>query len=133
MAEPIRASAGLGERFEKVRERIATAARRAGREPKGITLVAVSKTHPVSVVREALAVGVTDLGENRIQEAESKIPALGQQQARWHLIGHLQGNKARRAVNLFDVVHTLDSLSLAQRLERACDEENRAELPVLIQ
>jgi PLP dependent protein len=133
MAEPIEASAGLGERFDEVRERIATVARRGGREPKEITLMAVSKTHPVSVVRAALAVGVTDFGENRIQEAESKIPALGHQQARWHLIGHLQANKARRAVKLFDVVHTLDSVSLAQRLERACDEENRAELPVLIQ
>lgn len=132
MAEPIQAAAGLRERLDEVREKIATVARRCGREPEEITLVAVSKTHPVSVVREALGVGVTDFGENRVQEAESKIPAL-RYEARWHLIGHLQANKARRAVRLFDIVHTLDSVSLADRLDRACAEENRAELPVLIQ
>lgn len=129
----IAAATGLRQRFDEVRMRIATVARRCGREPKEITLVAVSKTHPVTVVREALAVGVTDFGENRVQEAESKIPALGNQAVRWHLIGHLQANKARRAVKLFDVVHTLDSVSLAHRLDRACAEEDRAELPVLIQ
>ncbi len=133
MAEPIEATVGLRERFDKVREEIATVARRCGREPKEITLVAVTKTHPVGVLREALAAGATDFGENRVQEAESKIPALGNQAVRWHLIGHLQGNKARRAVNLFDLVHTLDSASLAHRLDRSCAEEGRNELPVLIQ
>lgn len=133
MAKPTEAAAGLHERLEEVREKIASVARRCGREPQEIILMAVSKTHPVSVVRAALAVGVTDLGENRIQEAESKIPALGNQNARWHLIGHLQANKARRAVKLFDVIHTLDSVSLAHRLDRSCAEEERAELPVLIQ
>jgi len=133
MAEPNEAAAGLRERFDRVREKIETVARRCGREPKEITLVAVSKTHPVSVVREALGVGVTDFGENRVQEAESKIPALRYETARWHLIGHLQANKARRAVRLFDIVHTLDSASLADRLDRACAEEHRAELPILIQ
>ncbi|CAN5804626.1 YggS family pyridoxal phosphate-dependent enzyme [soil metagenome] len=132
MAEPINA-AGLRERLDKVREKIAAAARSSGREPNEVTLVAVSKTHPVAELREALGVGATDFGENRIQEAESKIAALGNRPPRWHLIGHLQANKARRAVKLFDVVHTLDSVSLADRLERACVEEERAELPVLIQ
>jgi pyridoxal phosphate enzyme (YggS family) len=133
MTEPIKSAAGLRGRIAEVSERIAISARRCGREPKEITLVAVTKTHPVSVVREALGVGLTDFGENRIQEAESKIPALRYEAARWHLIGHLQGNKARRAVRLFDIVQTLDSISLAERLDRACAEENRAELPVLIQ
>jgi len=133
MCELNAATAGLRERLDQVREKIEGGARRCGREPKEITLVAVSKTQPVSVVREALGVGVTDVGENRVQEAESKIAALGNQPARWHLIGHLQGNKARRAVKLFSVIHTLDSVSLADRLERACVEEDRAELPVLIQ
>ena len=131
--EPITAAASLRERLEEVREKIATVARRCGREPKEITLVAVSKTHPVAVVMEALAAGATDFGENRVQEAETKIPALVNQAARWHLIGHLQANKARRAVRLFDIVHTLDSVSLAHRLDRSCAEEDRAELPVLIQ
>ncbi len=133
MAEPIEAAAGLRERIDEVREKIATVARRCGREPTEITLVAVSKTHPVAVLREALAAGATDFGENRVQEAESKIPELRYEAARWHLIGHLQANKARRAVRLFDIVHTLDSISLADRLDRACAEEHRAELPVLIQ
>lgn len=132
MAEPIRA-AGLRERLDEVREKIAIAARRCGREPKDITLVAVSKTHPVTALREALAAGATDFGENRVQEAESKIPVLRDHEARWHLIGHLQGNKARRAVKLFDLVHTLDSASLAHRLDRSCADEDRKELPVLIQ
>lgn len=133
MPEPIEAAASLRERLDEVRQKIATAAQRSGREPTEITLVAVSKTHPVAVVREALAAGATDLGENRVQEAESKIPVLGNELARWHLIGHLQTNKVRRAVKLFDVVQSLDSGSLAVRLDRACAEENRDELPVLIQ
>jgi len=133
MTKPAGASASLRERLEEVREQIATVARRCGRDPNEITLVAVSKTHPVSVITEALGVGVTDLGENRVQEAESKIPALANYPARWHLIGHLQANKARRAVKLFDVVHTVDSISLAHRLDRSCSEEDRSELPVLIQ
>jgi len=133
MAELIQVAATLRERLEEVREKIATVASRCGRESKEITLVAVSKTHPVTVVRQALGVGVTDFGENRVQEGESKIQSLGKQAARWHLIGHLQANKARRAVKLFDVIHTVDSVSLAHRLDRACAEEDRAELPVLIQ
>jgi pyridoxal phosphate enzyme (YggS family) len=133
MAEPIAAAANLRERLDEVREKIASVARRCGREPEEITLVAVSKTHPVAAVRDALAAGATDFGENRIQEAETKIPALGIQTARWHLIGHLQANKVRRAVKLFDILHTLDSVSLAHRLDRSCAEEGRTELPVLIQ
>lgn len=133
MADSTEAAVGLRDRLDEVRGRIATVARRCGREPTEITLVAVSKTHPVAVLREALGVGVTDFGENRVQEAESKISAFRDHEARWHLIGHLQANKARRAVMLFDVVQTLDSVSLAHRLDRACGEENRAELPVLIQ
>jgi len=76
---------------------------------------------------------MTDLGENRVQEAEEKIMELGRHTARWHLVGHLQANKARRAVSLFDVIHSLDSVPLAQRLERLCVAEGRQELPVLIQ
>jgi len=133
VTDPTAAATSLSERLDEVRAKIATVAGRCGREPKEITLVAVSKTHPVTAVREALAAGATDFGENRVQEAETKIPALGKQTARWHLIGHLQANKARRAVRLFDIVHTLDSVSLAHRLDRSCAEEDRAELPVLIQ
>jgi PLP dependent protein len=133
MTEQLAANTGLGERLEEVREKIARAVSQCGRAPEEITLVAVSKTHSVAAVREALAAGATDFGENRVQEAETKIPVLDNPDARWHLIGHLQANKARRAVKLFDTIHTLDSAALAQRLDRACAEEGRAELPILIQ
>ena len=123
----------LGERFANVRSRIETAARRSNREVEGITLIAISKTHPTQLLLEGLKAGVTDLGENRVQEAESKIIELGRTAARWHFVGHLQTNKARRAVKLFDCIHSLDSVDLAQRLERACVADGREELPVLVQ
>jgi pyridoxal phosphate enzyme (YggS family) len=123
----------LPDRLNAVRGEIAACALRAKRSPGEITLVAVSKTHPPEFIREAIAAGVTDLGENRVQEADAKIPAVGQEAARWHLIGHLQSNKARRAVELFDVIHSLDSGALARRLDRVCGEINREVLPVLIQ
>src|SRR6266571_2723438 len=120
-------------RLEQVRARIAAAANRAGRASEEITLVAVTKTHPAAVVREAIAAGARDFGENKVQEAEKKIPQVGREAAHWHLIGHLQSNKARKAVALFDVIHSLDSMALAHRLERFCAEDNRELLPVLIQ
>ncbi len=132
MVEIVTAPA-LNERIDAVRGRIEACARRCHRAPNEITLVAVSKTHPAEVIREAIAAGVTDLGENRVQEAEGKIPEVGRHAVRWHLIGHLQSNKARRAVELFDVIHSLDSVALAQRLDRMCVELNRKELPVMIQ
>jgi pyridoxal phosphate enzyme (YggS family) len=98
-----------------------------------VKLVVVSKTHPPDIIRQAIAAGVSDLGENRIQEAEEKIAAVGRTAARWHLIGHLQSNKARRAVMLFDLIHSLDSAELARRLDRMCGEAGRPDLPVLIQ
>lgn len=124
---------GLVARIEHVRGKIAATTTRCQRSPEAITLVAVSKTHPADSVREAIAAGVADFGESRVQEAESKIPEVGRNAARWHLIGHLQSNKARRAVELFDVIHSLDSVSLARRLDRVCEELDRKELPVFIQ
>jgi pyridoxal phosphate enzyme (YggS family) len=96
-------------------------------------LVAVSKTYPSEILRIAINAGAIDLGENKVQEAEIKIDELGREAARWHLIGNLQANKARKAVRLFDVIHSLDSVELAHRLERICAEENRARLDVLVQ
>jgi pyridoxal phosphate enzyme (YggS family) len=119
--------------IEQVRQKIRAAAVRSNRRVEEITLVAVSKTHPTAAVREAIAAGLTDFGENRVQEAEAKIPEVGRNVARWHLIGHLQSNKARRAVELFDLIHSLDSVDLARRLDRIGSELNRADLPVLIQ
>ena len=133
MAEKPFALQTLSERFADVRKRIETAAKSRDHLPEDITLVAISKTHPTETVRAAIATGITDLGENRVQEAEGKILKLGRQAARWHLVGHLQTNKARRAVTLFDCIHSLDSPSLAQRLDRLCEEEGTKELPVLIQ
>src|SRR5437764_10955491 len=123
----------FSERLENVRSRIESCAQRRNRSPDDITLVAVSKTHPAEAIREATSLGLTDFGENRVQEAEDKIPIVGRDAARWHLIGHLQSNKARRAVELFDVIHSLDSVALAQRLDRNCIELDRATLPVLIE
>ena len=123
----------LQSRLHKVRRRIADCALRSGRAAEEITLVAVSKTHPAERLREALEFDVKHFGENRVQEAETKIPSVGRLAANWHLIGHLQTNKARRAVTLFDVIHSLDSISLAERLEHACIQEGREELRVLIQ
>ncbi len=127
---------GLRARLDAVRTRVESCARRCGRDPREITLVGVSKTHPASLVAEAHAAGLADFGENRVQEAEGKIAELARPDApppRWHLIGHLQANKARRAVKLFDVIHTVDSAALAARLERLCVEENRTELHALLQ
>ena len=123
----------LRENLAKVRAKIAEAAQKAGREASEIKLIAVSKTHPAEVLKEAIRAGVTVFGENKVQEGEGKIPEIGRGAAEWHLIGHLQSNKARKAVKLFDVIHTLDSVELAGRLERICVEEKRAELRVLIQ
>ena len=120
-------------RFADVRSRIDASAQRCGRSPEEITLIAVTKTHPVATLKAALEIGTKDLGENRVQEAEPKILELGKSVARWHLIGHLQANKARRSVKLFDLIHSVDSVELVQRLERLCVEEGRAELPILIQ
>lgn len=116
-----------------VRDRIDRAARRVGRDPSAIKLVAVSKTHSSDVVREAIEARITTFGENKVQEAEGKIEEVGREGVEWHLIGHLQSNKARRAVQLFDVIEAVDSLELARRLERICEEEGRDELPVFVQ
>lgn len=123
----------LSARLRNVRARIEAAARGSNRRLEEITLVAISKSHPAEFLRRAIAAGVTDLGENRVQEAEGKIYNVGRRAARWHLVGHLQSNKARRAVAMFDVIHSLDSVSLARRLERICNDEDRERLPVLIQ
>jgi pyridoxal phosphate enzyme (YggS family) len=133
MSSPTQRQDEFARRLQRVRERIDSAVARAKRRLEEVTLVAVSKTHPPDMILTAMAAGLTDFGENRVQEAENKVPQVGREKARWHLIGHLQSNKARRAVELFDVIHSLDSVALARRLDRFCGELNRSELPVLIQ
>lgn len=118
-----------------VRERIRRAAARAGRSPDEVTLVAVSKTHPPGAIRAAFAAGVHDFGENKVQEALPKIEelaALREQGLRWHLVGHLQSNKARRAAAVFDRIHSIDSAGVAARLDRAAAEAGVI-VPILLQ
>ncbi|MBA2338878.1 MAG: YggS family pyridoxal phosphate-dependent enzyme [Pyrinomonadaceae bacterium] len=133
MVEAIQELEAMRWRFDEVWRRIDASARRAGRASDEVKLIAVSKTYPASVVREALKAGAKDFGENRVQEAEGKIEELKDANPRWHLIGQLQANKARRAVKLFDCIHSIDSVELVKRLERICVEESREDLPVLVQ
>jgi len=118
--------------IDHVRSMIAEAAVRVNRAPEEITLVAVSKTMPVELVQMAYNLGVTDFGENRVQEALPKIAAFHPQGLRWHMIGHLQSNKAGKVVNPFYCVHSVDSLHLAQALSRHADEQGK-NLSVLLQ
>ena len=110
----------IAENLAAVEQRIAAACGRAGRKRSEVTLVAVSKTFPADRVSEAIAAGVTHIGENRVQEARDKRP-LVRGSARWHLIGHLQSNKAKDAVRVFDVIETVDSVDLAQKIARASE------------
>lgn len=111
------APATLAAAVADVRARIAAAAARSGRRPEEITLVAVTKGVPLTRIREAVAAGVTDVGESRVQEAAPKVAAL-REAVRWHLVGHLQRNKAPLAAGLFTVIHSLDTVRLAQTLSR---------------
>jgi len=104
--------------LDEVRGRIARAAERAGRDPRSVLLVGVVKTVPEDLIREAVALGLEDLGESRVQEAEAHAGAVGREAARWHMVGHLQRNKAGRAVELFDRVHGVDTVELAAALSR---------------
>jgi len=106
---------GIAERLEKVRHRIAATAEDAGRNPSEVTLIVVGKTFPAEVVTQAVRAGATDLGENRVQEAVVKRPAVPP--ATWHLIGPLQRNKASAALANFDVIHTVDRAEIAERLQ----------------
>ena len=107
----------IRDRLLRVQDRIQAAALRVGRDASSVTLVAVSKAIPVDVIREAVEAGVTILGENRVHEARDKIAGLPGI-ATWHLMGHLQTNKAKLAIQLFELIHSLDSLRLAQVLDR---------------
>jgi PLP dependent protein len=123
----------VAENLELVRGRIADAAERCGRSPGDIDLVAVSKTVAPEFIATAIAAGQTVFGENRVQEAEAKIPLLADRPgAEWHLIGHLQSNKARKAVELFKVIHSVDSEKLARRLSEAAAALGRT-VSVLVQ
>ncbi len=121
----------IAENLRSVRSRIEAAARKGGREPEAVTIVAVTKTVAPERIREAVASGITCLGENRVQEARDKIAAIGRV-AQWDFIGHLQTNKAALAATLFDRVHSVDSERVAWALDRAARKQGRR-LPVLVQ
>jgi pyridoxal phosphate enzyme (YggS family) len=113
---------GVAENLERVRGQITQAATKAGRSTNDIELVAITKTHPAQKVREAVDAGHTLFGESRVQEARAKIPELPLN-LRWHFVGHLQKNKVRHALSLFELFHGIDSLTLAQEMNRIAAEE----------
>lgn len=131
------AAGSIAERAAAVRERIARACARAGRDPASVRLIAVSKTFGPEAVAEALAAGIREFGENRVQEALAKIPAVAELAAQrglpaptWHLVGHLQTNKARAAAAAFAILHGIDSTRLLQALDRAAAAPTRVLLEV---
>jgi pyridoxal phosphate enzyme (YggS family) len=126
------ALASLSERFALVRGRIADAERRSGRAPGSVTLIGVVKTLPPETVAAAVQAGLRDLGENKVQEAELHQRTVPRAAARWHMIGHLQGNKAGKAVERFDLVHGVDDVALAGALARRARGAGRT-MPVLVE
>src|SRR5580765_2448479 len=112
-------------RLEHIRTRITAAAQSAGRDPSSIRLIAVSKTFPIDAIREAYAAGQRDFGENRVQEALQKIGSGTDLKIRWHLLGHLQTNKARKAGPAFSTIHSVDSVELLQKIDAAAIEAGR--------
>jgi PLP dependent protein len=109
----------IAQRLGQVRERIARACERSGRSPSEVTLIAVTKGFGTDVIEEAWAAGVRDFGENRVQEAQEKLPSLRDLAGvTWHMIGHLQTNKVKPAVGLFDIIHSVDSLHVAEEISR---------------
>jgi PLP dependent protein len=125
-------------RLAAIRDRMESACRRAGRRPTDVTLVAVTKTRTVDEVASALKAGVEDLGENRVQEAEAKYPSLSSLETRdgsrprFHLVGHLQKNKVKKAVALFDRIHSVDSVELGHKIDSTAEELGKVQ-PVLVQ
>jgi hypothetical protein len=119
----------IAERVAHVRQRVERATERSGRSPADVTIVAVSKSFPRQAIEEAVAAGIAHVGENRVQEAAAKIPGLRRLPVTWHLVGHLQANKAKTALELFDIIHSVDSLHLAEVLSHRAQRP----LPVLLE
>ena len=122
----------MKQRLESIEKRIRIAAERSGREPSGVRMVAVSKTQPAETVRKATEAGIRLLGENYIQEAQDKVSALSGLDLTWHFIGHLQSNKAKIAVRLFDLIHSVDSVKLARELNKQAAKIHKIQ-PILVQ
>ena len=122
---------GLAENFAAIQQRLHDACVRTGRDAASVTLLAVSKGQPPESVGDAVNLGQIFFGENKVQEAKAKIP-LCSGRARWHMIGHLQSNKCRDAVQLFEMIHSVDSLALAQELDKWADKLGKT-MPVLLE
>jgi pyridoxal phosphate enzyme (YggS family) len=124
------------ERVAEIRRRIAAAAKRSGRNPKDICLIAVGKTHDAATLNEGVRAGILHLGESKVQEAKEKIPqvahAIAPLKIQWHFIGHLQTNKVRQAVELFDMIHSIDAVRLAAEVDRRSYTKDKT-MPILIQ
>lgn len=123
----------LRERHARVRERIERASRRAGRSPDEVEILPITKGHPAQVLPAVVDCGFPRIGENRVGEAEEKQDELGRLGVDWHMVGHLQRNKADRAVEVFDELESLDSMRLARKLQRELEKAGREEMPVLVQ
>ncbi len=121
----------LADNLHSIQAAIRAACERAARPPEGVTLLAVTKTHPADMVAEAVRLGVTHFGENKVQEAKAKIPN-SPGRARWHFIGHLQSNKCRDAVELFEMIESVDSLALAQEINKRAEAAAKT-MPVLLE
>ncbi|HDN59593.1 MAG: YggS family pyridoxal phosphate-dependent enzyme [Candidatus Neomarinimicrobiota bacterium] len=126
------ASAQIRENLARVKERIQKALVRAGRENEEVKIVAVSKTKPPELIRYAIESGIKDIGENRVQEAIPKIEAVGKDKVVWHLVGHLQTNKAKKAVCYFDMIQSVDSVKIARKISSYSEEEGK-QIPVLVE
>jgi pyridoxal phosphate enzyme (YggS family) len=122
---------GLAENLEQIEKRIHAACERAGRTRDSVMLLAVTKTHPPETIREAMNLGLTFFGENKIQEAKAKIPNCPGK-ARWHFIGHLQSNKCRDAVELFEMIQGVDSLAIAQEINKRAEQLSKT-IPILLE
>lgn len=117
--------------LNSIQTRIAAACQRAGRDPASVTLMAVTKTHPPETVQAAADLGLVYVGENKVQEAKAKIP-LCPGKLRWHMIGHLQSNKVRDAVELFEMIQGVDSLAIAQEINKRCEAASKT-MPILLE
>lgn len=124
---------GIDRRLEEVRDRLERALRRAGRPAGDVSILPITKGHPAEVLELLAALGFPAIGENRIGEAEAKFEAVGKVGLRWHMVGHVQRNKALRAVRLFDRIDSLDSLRLAERIDAAAEREGKGVVEVLVQ
>ncbi|MGW8282184.1 MAG: YggS family pyridoxal phosphate-dependent enzyme [Gemmatimonadota bacterium] len=123
----------IDERIDRVRDRVLRAARRVGRDPAAVRILPITKGHRVETVAAVIAAGFDRIGENRVAEAEEKRQAIGRPDVAWHMVGHVQRNKAARVIRTFDLVESVDSIRLAVRLSEICEQEGREPVPVLVQ